>query len=660
MASVIRIKRSGVTGNPNTLGTGELAYSNADYSSVQGGGRLYIGMGAETNGNALEHIVIGGKYFTDMLDHSAGVLTAGSAIIVDANKKIDDLLVDNLELNGNTVSTTNANGNLVLDPNGTGLVSIANAYTLPRIDGTSGYVLTTNGSGTVSWQAASSALSIAADTGTDSIALLTDTLTIAGGDGITTTAATDTITIDADSTIARRADTHYIGTTEVALNRASANLALTGISSIQFPGSTSGNITVQATAVAGSNTVTLPALTGTVALTNQKLNVFAATSSSELAEVISDETGTGALVFANTPTLVTPELGAATATSITGNTAGITIAAATGNNNVTLAPTGTGTVDVSSKRITSVAEPTQATDAATKNYVDATKSGLDIKESVRLATVAALTATYDNGTAGVGATLTNSGTQAALQIDGVNAVNGDRILVKNQASAEQNGIYVVTDIGSISSNWVLTRATDFDTATEVTPGAFTFVEEGNTIADNGYVLSTNGSITLGTTELIFTQFSGAGQIIAGDALTKTGNRLDVAVAASGGIEIVSDALQLKSGLAGDGLTYSAGVLTIGGTSDRITVNADSIDIASTYVGQSSITTLGTVTTGTWNATTIGTGYGGTGLTAYTAGDLLYASANNTLSALAIGTEGKVLQVNSSGMPVYGDIDGGTY
>jgi hypothetical protein len=660
MASIIRIKRSGVTGNPNTLGTGELAYSNADHTSVQGGGRLYIGMGAETNGNALEHVVIGGKYFTDMLDHSAGTLTAGSAIIVDSNKKIDDLLVDNLQLNGNTLGTTNANGNLVLDPNGTGLVSIANAYTLPRIDGTNGYVLTTNGTGTVSWAAASSALNIAGDTGTESIALLTETLTITGGDGITTTVGTNSVTIDADSTIARRADTHHIGTTEVALNRASANLALTGISSVQFPGSTSGNITVQATAIAGTNTVTLPALTGTVALTNQKLNVFAATSSSELAEVISDETGTGALVFANTPTLVTPELGAATATSITGNTAGITIAAATGNNNVTLVPTGTGTVDVSSKRITSVAEPTQATDAATKGYVDATKAGLDIKESVRLATIAALTATYDNGTSGVGATLTNSGTQAALQIDGVNAANGNRILVKNQTSAEQNGIYVVTDAGSISSNWVLTRATDFDTNTEVTPGAFTFVEEGNTIADNGYVLSTNGSITMGTTELVFTQFSGAGQIIAGDALTKDGNRLDVVVAASGGIEIVSDALQLKSGLAGDGLTYAAGVLTVGGTADRITVSADAIDIASTYAGQNTITTLGTVTTGTWNATTIGTGYGGTGLTAYTAGDLIYASANNTLSTLAASTEGKVLQINSSGMPVYGDVDGGTY
>jgi hypothetical protein len=151
-----------------------------------------------------------------------------------------------------------------------------------------------------------------------------------------------------------------------------------------------------------------------------------------------------------------------------------------------------------------------------------------------------------------------------------------------------------------------------------------------------------------------------GQIIAGDALSKTGNQLDVVVSASGGIEIFADALQLKSTVAGNGLTYNSGVIDVGGTSGRISVSANAIDIDTSYVGQTSITTLGTITTGTWNGTAIGTVYGGTGLTSYAAGDIIYASSTNTLAKLAAGVEGKVLQINDSGIPVWGDIDGGTY
>jgi adhesin HecA-like repeat protein len=152
MASVIRIKRSNVSGNPATLRAGELAYSALPDNGSNGGDRLYIGMGAEVAGNAANHFVIGGKFFTDRLDHTAGTLTANKALVVDASKKLDNLLVDNLELNGNTLSTTDANGNLILNPNGTGKVNIANAFSLPRVDGSSGYVLTTDGSGVVTWQ----------------------------------------------------------------------------------------------------------------------------------------------------------------------------------------------------------------------------------------------------------------------------------------------------------------------------------------------------------------------------------------------------------------------------------------------------------------------------------------------------------------------------
>jgi hypothetical protein len=203
-----------------------------------------------------------------------------------------------------------------------------------------------------------------------------------------------------------------------------------------------------------------------------------------------------------------------------------------------------------------VATPTDDAHAATKGYVDAARSGLDVKQSVRAATTAPinLSADLENGDV----------------IDGVTLVTGDRVLVKNQSTGSENGIYVVVASGAAS------RSTDADTNAEVTAGMFTFVAEGTTNADSGWVLTTNDAINLGSTALTFAQFSGAGQITAGAGLTKTGNTIDAV-----------------------------------GTTDRITVNADSIDIASTYVGQNTITTLGTVTTGTWESTDIGIAYGGT-------------------------------------------------
>jgi len=199
-------------------------------------------------------------------------------------------------------------------------------------------------------------------------------------------------------------------------------------------------------------------------------------------------------------------------------------------------------------------DPLADQDVATKSYVDAARAGLDVKQSVRAATTGAIT--LDNTT---------------TSIDGVTLADGDRVLVKNQGTLSQNGIYVVSTSGA----W--TRSTDADETGELTAGAFVFVEEGTDNADSGWVVTTDGTITIGSSSIEFAQFSGAGQITAGDGLTKTGNTLNV-----------------------------------GGTTDRITVGADAVDIASTYVGQSSITTLGTIATGTWEATDVGVAHGGTG------------------------------------------------
>ncbi len=125
MSSIIRIKRSTTAGNPSTLGDGELAYSGANYNTRLGGGRLYIGLGVETGGDAATHVVIGGQYFTDMLDHEKGSLTPGSAIVTNDDNKINQLNVDNITINGNTISATNTNGELILAPSGDGNISVS-------------------------------------------------------------------------------------------------------------------------------------------------------------------------------------------------------------------------------------------------------------------------------------------------------------------------------------------------------------------------------------------------------------------------------------------------------------------------------------------------------------------------------------------------------
>jgi hypothetical protein len=648
MASIIRIKRSSVSGNPATLGAGELAYSALTDNGSNGGDRLYIGIGSETAGNAANHFVIGGKYFTDMLDHTPGTLTASSALIADASSKLNNLKVDNLDLDGNTISSTDTNGNIVLTPNGTGKLVLNNPYingttdTLAEfiydtvggaVTGTASQILVTNNDGgntstislintavtagsygsataiptfTVDAQgrltAASTvsittSLGIAGDTGSDTIALATDTITFTGGTGLTSTvnSGTNTVTFDIDSTVATLTGTQ-------TLTNKTLTLPTIGGTGAAFSGSTSGTTTVVATAAAGTTTLTLPAATDTLVgkattdtLTNKTIsgssntlsNIANAslTNSSVTINGTSVSLGASATVTAAAGTLTGATLnsgvtassltsvgtiatgvweatdigvahgGTGTSTgSITG-TAALTFTAGGSNTNVNLVPNGTGTVDVSSKRITSLADPTGAQDAATKAYVDAVQTGLDLKASVRAATTANIT-------------LSNTQT-----VDGVALSVGDRVLVKNQSTGSQNGIYVVA-----SGSW--TRSTDCDNTpgTEVTSGLFTFVEEGTTNADSGWVLTTDSTITVGTTALTFVQFSGAGQITAGAALTKTGNTLDVAVDDST-IEVNSDALRIKS----------------------------------TYVGQTSITTLGTIATGTWQGSVVAGQYGGTGV-----------------------------------------------
>lgn len=128
--STIKLKRSASTGSPANLGQGEVAYSYLSGTQSNGGDRLYIGTGTETSGNAANLDVVGGKYFTNMMDHVTGTLTASSALLVDSNKKINELFVDNLKIDGNTITSQDTNGNITLDPNGTGKVQINSNATI--------------------------------------------------------------------------------------------------------------------------------------------------------------------------------------------------------------------------------------------------------------------------------------------------------------------------------------------------------------------------------------------------------------------------------------------------------------------------------------------------------------------------------------------------
>jgi hypothetical protein len=194
----------------------------------------------------------------------------------------------------------------------------------------------------------------------------------------------------------------------------------------------------------------------------------------------------------------------------------------------------TASVSLNSQKITSLADPTAAQDAATKAYVDATAQGLDTKASVRVATTTTLPANTRSGNV-----LTASANGVLAAIDGVTLVVGDRVLVKNEATGANNGIYTVTSVGSGGTPWTMTRATDADTSAEVTPGMFTFVEEGTVNTGGGWRLVTAAPITLNTTALTFTQFSSAGAYSAGTGLTLTGSVFAIDTASGYGVRKVA-------------------------------------------------------------------------------------------------------------------------
>jgi hypothetical protein len=279
------------------------------------------------------------------------------------------------------------------------------------------------------------------------------------------------------------------------------------------------------------------------------------------------------------------------------------------------------------------ADPTASLQAATKQYVDTiAAAGIHYHTPARAEAPANLPSTYDNGTSGVGATLTNSGTQVAIVIDGIALSSSDRVLVYQQTDPAHNGVYTVTTVGSVSTNWVLTRATDADSYEPSDPDALGqgdafFISAGDTGAGETYVMTTVGTITFGTTGIVFTQISATAIYSAGAGLTLTGQEFSLNTPVASATALATGR---TIGMTGDVVWTSAAFDGSGNVTGTATIQPDSV-------------ALGTDTTGNYVAAGAVSGTGLSGSSASEGGTFTVTS-----NATALNTASTIVARDGSG------------
>jgi hypothetical protein len=401
-----------------------------------------------------------------------------------------------------------------------------------------------------------------------------------------------------------------------------------GTTGMTFSG---GPITASGTLTLGGTLAVANGGTGTNSLTGYVKGTGASALTASATIPNTDITGLG-----------TMSTQAASSVAITGgNINGTTIGGTTpGAGTFTSVAMTTGTISTA---------PTNPNDIVNRAYADSIASGINFHQSCKYATTTALPAvTYANGTGGVGATLT-ANANGALTVDGYTftspADNGTRILIKNQAATLQNGVYTLSAAGDAGLPFILIRATDFDTSgtgvDQIDQGDFFLITSGTANANTSWVQQTPLPVIVGTTGIVFSQFGAPLTYSAGTGLNESpAYTFNIATTGVGAATYGSASQVPVIGVNAQGQITTAVNTSIAIDANQITSGTvDSARISGSYTG---ITGVGTLTAGTWNATTIGVAYGGTGLTSYAAGDIIYASGTATLSKLGLGTNGYVL------------------